>query len=76
MTNKLELELQIKRCGVTKRELAQRLGISEMALANKMNNDSEFKASEIVVLAKELKMSKKQRDDIFLATNFMKREVK
>ncbi len=65
MTNKLELELQIKRCNVTKRELAQKLGISEMALSNKMNNESEFKASEISILEKELKMSKEQRDAIF-----------
>lgn len=65
MTNKLELELQIKRCGITKRELAQKLGVSEMTLANKMNNESEFKASEIVILEKELKMSKEQRELIF-----------
>lgn len=68
MTNKLELELQIKRCGITKRELAQRLGISEMALSNKINNESEFKASEIVILEKELNMSKKQRELIFFAS--------
>ncbi|WP_337369634.1 helix-turn-helix transcriptional regulator [Phascolarctobacterium faecium] len=67
MTNKLELELQIKRCGLTKRELAQRLGISEMALSNKLNNESESKASEIFLLEKELKISKTQRDLIFFA---------
>ena len=65
MTNKLELELQIKRCGITKRELARRLGISEVAFSNKVNNESEFKASEIVILEKELKMSKEQRELIF-----------
>ena len=65
MTNTLELELQIKRAGVTKKALAKRLGITEMALFNKIKNVSEFKASEIATLAYALGMTSEQRDAIF-----------
>lgn len=69
MTNKLELELQIKRAGVTKKSLAERLGISEMAFSNKMKSVSEFKASEIITLASVLGMTNEQRDMIFFGQN-------
>ncbi len=65
MTNKLELELQMKRLGITKKNLSKALGISEMALLNKLNNESEFKASEIIVLERELQLTKEQREVIF-----------
>ena len=65
MTNTLELELQIKRAGTTKKELSKLLGITGMALFNKIHNVSEFKASEIVTLTSALGMSKEQRDLIF-----------
>lgn len=67
MTNTLELELAIKRANITKRDLAKKLGISEMALYNKISNHAEFKASEIVKLQEVLKLSTKQRDVIFFA---------
>ena len=54
MTNTIELEVAIKRSGLTKRELAKRLGISEMGLYKKIHNITEFKASEIAILVKEL----------------------
>ena len=47
MTNTLEFEMAMKRAGVTKREVAKRLGLSEMGLYQKINNITEFKASEI-----------------------------
>ena len=65
MTDTLELELQIKRVAVTKKSLAKQLGITEMALSNKIKNISEFKASEIVTLASVLHMTSEQRDAIF-----------
>ena len=47
MTNTLELEIAIKKSGFTKREVAKKLGISEMGFYKKLNNITEFKASEI-----------------------------
>ena len=47
MTNTLEFELAIKRAGLTKLEVARKLGISNMGLYKKINNITEFKASEI-----------------------------
>lgn len=68
MTNSLELELQIKRVGISKKELAKKLGISEMSLFNKIKNETEFKASEIVALTKVLKLTQEQRNNIFFAS--------
>lgn len=54
ITNTLELEIALKRAGLTKREVAKLLGISEMGLYKKINNSSEFRASEIAILCKKL----------------------
>ncbi|ADZ84499.1 MULTISPECIES: DUF739 family protein [Cellulosilyticum] len=63
MTNTLELEIAIKRAGITKRKLAEMLGLSEMGLYKKINNITEFKASEIAKLAEILDL--KNKDEIF-----------
>lgn len=63
MTNTLELEVAIKRSGITKRKLAKMLGLSEMGLYKKINNITEFKASEIVKLSEILAL--KNKDEIF-----------
>ena len=57
MTDTLELEIAIKRAGFTKKEIAGKLGITQMGLHNKMNNISEFKASEIALLYKLLNLN-------------------
>lgn len=54
MTNTVELEVAIVRAGFTKREVARRLGLSEMGLYKKINNITEFKASEIQALVEML----------------------
>jgi transcriptional regulator with XRE-family HTH domain len=54
MTNTMELEILIKRAGLTKREVAEKLDISSMGLYKKMNNHTEFKGSEIDVLMRLL----------------------
>ena len=54
MTDTIELEIAIKRSGLTKREVAKRLGLSEMGFYQKPNNVTEFKASEIEALIKML----------------------
>jgi transcriptional regulator with XRE-family HTH domain len=67
MTNTLEFEIAIKRAGLTKREIAKRLGLSEQGLYKKINNETEFKASEIDKLAKMLSIS--NVDEIFFHQN-------
>ena len=56
MTDTLNLEIAIKRAGLTKREVAKLLNLSEMGLYQKMNNVTEFKASEISHLYKILNL--------------------
>ena len=63
LTDTIELEVAMKRAGLTKREVARRLGLSEMGLYKKINNITEFKASEIMVLAEMLSVS--NLDEIF-----------
>lgn len=54
MTNKEELEVAILRAGLTKHEVAKKLGLSDMGFYKKLNNITEFKASEISALQKML----------------------
>lgn len=56
MTNTLELEIALKRVGKTKREAASALGITEQAFWQKPKNITEFKASEIDVLYRFLRL--------------------
>jgi predicted transcriptional regulator len=68
MTNTLELEIAIKRAGLIKKEIANELGISLMGLYKKINNLTEFKASEIFKFAELLKIKDYQeRERIFFA---------
>lgn len=67
MTDTKELEIAITRAGMTKREIAKRLGLSEMGLYKKINNITEFKASEIKALVEMLKI--KDIEVIFFAKN-------
>ncbi len=61
MTNKLELEIAITKSGLTKRELAKKLGLSEMGLYKKPHNNTEFKDSEIALLVKILNIKNKKK---------------
>lgn len=67
MTNSKELEIQLIRKNVSKKALAKALGISEMALFNKLNGTSEFKASEIDKATNFLRLTRDERDVIFFA---------
>lgn len=67
MTNTIELEVAIKRAGFTKRKVAESLKLSEMGLYKKINNITEFKASEISLLCELLSI--KNKDEIFFAQN-------
>jgi len=66
MTNTLLLEMAIRRAGLTKKEVARRLGLSIMGLHQKINNVTEFKASEIAQLYEMLKLaSLEEQQQIF-----------
>ena len=57
ITDTVEFEIALKRAGLTKKKVAQSLGISEMGLYQKVNNITEFKASEISKLYELLNLS-------------------
>lgn len=67
MTNVVALEMAIVKAKETKKNIAKKLGITEMTLFRKINNITEFKASEIVALKKMLGLSAEERDNIFFA---------
>lgn len=67
MTNKDKLEEYIEQAGYKKAFIAKKLGITRYALILKINNKSEFKASEIDTLCTLLKIGVKERMAIFFA---------
>ena len=67
MTNTELLNEVIKKSGLKREWIAEQLGITRVALAQKINNESEFKISEMRKLTKVLSLSKQQRDTIFLS---------
>ena len=68
MTNTPLLKDYIKESGYKISFLAQQLGISEHSMSRKINGKNEFKASEIEILCKFLKISTKDRMAIFFAS--------
>lgn len=66
MINTVELNVAIARRGLTKKKLAENLGISESSLQYKINNKREFKVSEIVKLRDTLGLSVAETSEIFL----------
>ena len=56
MTDKIKLEIAIIESGLTMHEVAEKLGLSDMGFYKKINNITEFKASEIVKLKEILKL--------------------
>ena len=63
--NTAEMRAAIARAGKTYRGLAKSLGISEQAFYNKLNGESDFKASEIKVLRGELNLTSEEINYIF-----------
>lgn len=59
MTNTVELEIAILRKGLTKKEVAKYLGLSEQGFLLKLKNSTEFKASEIQALVDLLELPDK-----------------
>lgn len=67
MTNTSLLKDYIEKSGYKRTFIASRLGITAYSLAMKVNNESEFKASEMTAISELLKIDAKTRDAIFFA---------
>lgn len=67
MTNTIVLREKIKATGLKYNFIAPQLGLTPMGLQKKIENDTEFKASEIKNLADLLGLSAEERDAIFFA---------
>ncbi len=66
MTDTETLNELIKNSGLKKEYIAEQLGISVPTLKRKINNEYEFKQSEITTLQKILKLSDKEVKKILL----------
>ena len=69
MTDTEKLMEAIKGTGYSKEYIADKLNLSVYSLYKKINNKSEFKASEIIALSLLLNLTSSQRDDIFFNLN-------
>lgn len=67
MTDTLKLRQRIKDSGFRLGYVAQVLGISQYTLQKKLDNDSEFKISEVDALAKLLGLSPAEKNALFFA---------
>ena len=57
MTDTFALEMEIRRNGLTKKDVAKHLGLSENGFLLKLNNKTEFKASEIAAIVELLHLN-------------------
>ena len=64
-----EFRAAIARAGVSKREIAAQLGVSEQAFYNKLNGRAEFKNSEIIKLSVMLGLSMEDVNLIFFSNS-------
>jgi hypothetical protein len=67
VTNTSLLEQYIEKSGYKKSFIAQQLGITAYGFTLKINNKSEFKANEIAILCKLLKINARDKEAIFFA---------
>ena len=67
MTDSKMLQSTISSSGYKLSFVAKKLGITYQALFNKINNNSEFKATEIFALSELLKLNAEQQKNIFFA---------
>ena len=65
MTNSAMLRQKIRESGYKMEFIASRCGLTYYGFLKKLNNETEFKASEIVVLKGLLDLSNEERDEIF-----------
>lgn len=69
MTDTVKLEYLLKKAGITKKEYAEKLGISLQGLYNKLKNSTEFKQAEIAITCDILRLSSQERDEIFFGNS-------
>ena len=67
MTNTALLEQYIEKSGYRKSYIAAQLGLTAYGFSLKISNKSEFKASEITILCKLLKITARDKEAIFFA---------
>lgn len=67
MTNTALLEQYIEKSGYKKSFIAEQIGLTAYGFMLKVNNKSEFKASEMNNLCKLLKIDAKDKEAIFFA---------
>ena len=67
MTNTALLEQYIEKSGYKKSFIAEQLGITAYGFTLKVNNKSEFKASEMTILCNLLKIIAGDKEAIFFA---------
>lgn len=67
MTNTALLERYIEKSGYKKSFIAAQLGLTTYGFTLKVNNKSEFKASEMTILCELLKISAEDKEAIFFA---------
>ena len=67
MTNTMLLEKHIKSAGIKYKFVAEKLGITYYSLRKKINNVTEFTATEIDLLCELLHLGVKDRMAIFFA---------
>ena len=67
MRDSKKLSDEIADSGITITAIAKKLGITREGFYKKLNNETEFKESEISALQKILRLTNKKRDEIFFA---------
>lgn len=67
MTNTAKLKAKIVEKGMVQEELAKALGVTNATFNYKVNNKTEFKASEIKKLSKFLSLTVEEASNIFFA---------
>lgn len=67
LTDSKKLNEIISESGITITAIASKLGITREGLYKKLNNETEFKASEIIAMQGILHLTNEIRDEIFFA---------
>ena len=67
MTDTIALRSRIKASGYRLGYIAERLGISTYTLQRKIDNNSEFRVSEVDTMSKLLNMTPAEKDAYFFA---------
>ena len=76
MTDSKRLSDEIINSGITITAIAKKIGITREGFYKKLNNETEFKASEISLLQDILRLTNKKRDEIFFAKEVERNSTK